>query len=118
MNEYFTPLTGAAGGSMIGLAAVVVLIFNGNVLGASGILSHLVDAPHKALQDTSHFWKLVLLSTFLLTSTFVLGPNYATDTRIENGDTSVPIPSALGYTVAGLLVGFGSKLGNGCTSGM
>lgn len=118
MNEYFTPMTGAAGGSMIGLAAVVVLIFNGNILGASGILSHVVDAPHKALQDTSQFWRLVLLSTFLLTSTFLLGPQYATDDRIMRGDTSVPIPSQLGYAVAGLLVGFGSKLGNGCTSGM
>lgn len=117
MNEYFTPLTGAAGGSMIGLAAVVVLIFNGNILGASGILSHLVDAPQKALQDTAQFWKLILLSTFLLTSTFLLGPQYARDDRIARGDTSVPIPSELGYAVAGLLVGFGSKLGNGCTSG-
>jgi uncharacterized membrane protein YedE/YeeE len=118
MNEYFTPMTGATGGSMIGLAAVVVLIFNGNILGASGILSHVVDAPHKALQDTSQFWRLVLLSTFLLTSTFLLGPQYATDDRIIRGDTSMPIPSELGYAVAGLLVGFGSKLGNGCTSGM
>ena len=118
MNEYFTPLAGATGGSLIGLAAVVVLIFNGHILGASGILSHLFEAPHKACQDTSQFWKLVLLSTFLLTSTFILGPNYAIDNRIANGDTSVPLPSPLGYAVSGLLVGFGTRLGNGCTSGM
>lgn len=116
MTDYFTPITGATGGSLIGLAAAAVLIFNGNILGASGIMSHLFGAPHKTMHDTAQYWRLVLLSTFLITSTYILGPKYASDERLQT-DPSVPIPSQTAHIIAGLLVGFGSKLGNGCTSG-
>lgn len=116
LSDYFSPLTGLVGGSLIGLAAGTLLLFNGDILGASGLMRSLLMSPHKTFQDTKQFWKLVLLSTFLGTSTFVLGPRFLSDTRSDT-DVTVPLPSPLAYTLAGLLVGFGTTLGNGCTSG-
>lgn len=116
MTEYFTPLTGLTGGSLIGLSAIVLLIFNGDILGASGLLSSIFVSPQKTFRDPSQFWKLALVSTFLMTSTYLLGPYFLIDDRSANDET-VPIPSHFAYILAGLLVGFGTKLGNGCTSG-
>lgn len=116
MTEYFTPISGLTGGSLIGLSAAALLLFNGDILGASGVMSSAFASPLKTFQDPCQFWKLTLLSAFLLTSTYLLGPQFLVDERSEN-DTSVPIPSQLAYILAGLLVGFGTKLGNGCTSG-
>lgn len=116
MTEYFTPITGLAGGSLIGLSAATLLIFNGDILGASGLMSSIFTTPQKAFQDPSQLWKSTLVSTFLLTSTYILGPRFMVDDR-SNNDESVPIPSQFGYALAGLLVGLGTRLSNGCTSG-
>lgn len=61
-------------------------------------------------------WKLAFLSSFLLFSNLVLGPYLEGDERFGK-DTSIPIPSTIGYILAGGLVGFGTRLGNGCTTG-
>lgn len=114
--DYFTPATGFAGGSLIGLAAATLLLFNGDILGASGILTSILTAPLKTFQDTSQFWKLILISSFMFTAQYLLGVEYIEDGR-SISDPSVPIPSQLAYVLGGLLVGFGSTLGNGCTSG-
>ena len=116
MFDYFTPVTGLAGGSLIGLSAATLLIFNGDILGASGLLTSTFTRPLATFQDTKQYWKLILVSSFLFTSTYLLGADFMRDERSVN-DPSVPIPSALAYIVGGLLVGFGTTLGNGCTSG-
>jgi len=108
----FTPLSGLGGGAMIGLAAANLLIFNGDIMGASGIISSLALDPLKSFRDPSQFWKAVfitsfLIMTWLLSSTFDLA---------QVRELSRPT-SLLGYGLAGLTVGFGTKLGNGCTSG-
>ena len=109
----FDPITGLSGGALIGLAAAVLLLFNGDILGASGILSSILNNPVKALQDPSQYWKISLLASFLFTSTHLLGSSYVEAPQSTN---AVP-PSIYGLIVGGFLVGLGTKLGNGCTSG-
>jgi hypothetical protein len=93
---------------LIGLSAGTLLIFNGDILGASGILSTSLLDLEKTMKDRSKFWKLVTLSSFSLTATLLFGPGYIRDPRgLDSHDIS-PLPSALAYTVAGLLVGFGT----------
>jgi uncharacterized protein len=104
-------LFGLPGGAMIGLAAGVLLIFNGDILGASGIVSSVFLSPKQTIADSRQHWKFVFLAAFLLLDTFVLSHYY--DREYDNGR---PL-SNLAYGAGGLLVGLGTKLGNGCTSG-
>jgi hypothetical protein len=90
-----------------GLSAGTLLLFNGDILGASGLLSTTGLDLKKALTDPSQYWKLVLLSSFTLTASLLFGPEYSRDTRMLDPSDDVPIPSALAYSLAGLLVGFG-----------
>ena len=93
------------GGVLIGLAVSLMLLFNGRVTGISGIISGLLK-PEK--NETG--WRLSFLIG-LIFGGFVL--------QILNPDILVQVSSALwfDYVIAGLLVGFGTLLGNGCTSG-
>jgi uncharacterized membrane protein YedE/YeeE len=72
--------------------------------------------PKKTLTDPNNYWKLVLLSSFMMTSTIILGPQFGKDSRTAD-DEGVPIVSPSAYSLGGLLVGFGTRIGNGCTSG-
>ena len=100
----FTPWSALAGGALIGLAASLLLLANGRIAGISGILSGLLvrvpgDVAWRALFVAG------LLGAGLLAqqlSPELLGVS----------------PRSLGaIAVAGLLVGVGTRLGNGCTSG-
>ncbi len=101
MNE--SCLHGLIGGMLIGLAAVILYWFNGRIMGVSGITSRLLAKPDR---DTS--WR----------AAFVLG-------LIAGGffyQLKFPVTAVINTTeydviIAGLLVGFGTVLGNGCTSG-
>ena len=99
-----------------GLSAAALLILNGDVLGASGLMASTALNPKKALTDPNNYWKLVFLSSFMMTSTIIFGTQSSKDSRTENDD-GVPIISPLAYSLGGLLVGFGTRIGNGCTSG-
>ena len=92
------------GGSIIGIAVSLLLLFNGKVLGVSGILGELFNHPL-----SKNYWRLFfvlgLLISPLIYSTFHPIP------LIEISSNKLLI------IVAGLLVGFGSRLGSGCTSG-
>jgi uncharacterized membrane protein YedE/YeeE len=111
----FTPISGVLGGGLIGLSAGTLLLLNGDILGASGIVSSITVSPWKALTDPSQHWKLVFLSSFLLTSTIYYGPTF--DAPAAASLSSGRSISTLGTILAGFLVGFGTKLGNGCTTG-
>ncbi len=90
---------------MIGASATILLLFNGKVLGVSGIIAKaLCSFKEKAT------WQIVFL-TGLVAGTFLY--------RLIFGDrVSITIEaSAPVLVVAGLLVGFGTNLGSGCTSG-
>jgi uncharacterized membrane protein YedE/YeeE len=103
---HFTPWTSLAGGVLIGLAAAALVLASGRVLGVSGILGGLLGGWRDA------GWRVALLLGMLAApATFaLLAPaGFPPAPRIDAG---------LGTLVAaGLLVGFGTRYGSGCTSG-
>jgi hypothetical protein len=101
---HFTPLTSLAGGLMIGLAVVFMAVFDGRIAGISGIVGGLLRLKSGDLVWRALFL-LGLLAAPLVYQVFAALPSL----RI---DGSRPLLAA-----AGLLVGFGTRLGNGCTSG-
>ncbi len=103
--ENFTPLASGIGGILIGLGAALMLVFNGRIAGISGIFEGVV-VPDEGSFD----WKLAFVGGLLVGGgvMFVLVPEWFA-VEIEQ--------STLGFVAAGLLVGFGTRLGNGCTSG-
>ena len=101
---HFTPWTALAGGVLIGLAAAWLLLFDGRILGASGILGGLAHPRRGDWQ-----WRLALL-TGLVASAAAAG--WLFETQAPNIDASWPV-----LILAGLLVGVGTRLAGGCTSG-
>lgn len=102
---------GILGGGLIGLSASVLLLFAGDILGASGIVNSIFLNPRTTLYDPCQHWKLVLLSSFTLTARIFFADIY---TDKDNGLASI---SPAAFAIGGFFVGFGTKLGNGCTSG-
>jgi uncharacterized membrane protein YedE/YeeE len=92
------------GGALIGIAISILLLFNGKVLGVSGILGEFLNHPLSKKN-----WRLFFV-TGLLVSPFIYNIFYQFPT-IEMTSNNLVI------VFGGLLVGFGSQLGSGCTSG-
>jgi uncharacterized membrane protein YedE/YeeE len=92
------------GGSIIGIAVSLLLLFNGKVLGVSGILGELFNNPL-----SKNYWRLFFVLGLLI-SPLIYSIFYPIPT-IEITSNKLLI------IVGGLLVGFGSRLGSGCTSG-
>lgn len=100
-----TALVAAAGGALIGLASALLLAGNGRIAGISGISGRLLSG---SLRDAG--WRVAFLGGMLIGSIGLLA--IAPQVFGRTGWAS------LGQlTVAGLLVGYGTQLGNGCTSG-
>lgn len=102
--ENFTPYSALIGGTLIGLSASMMLLFSGRIAGISGIIGGLIRRPPDVLQRLAFIGGLVAGGLLLLgvyPETFTIG--------IERS------PAAI--VAAGLFVGFGTRLGNGCTSG-
>ena len=93
------------GGMIIGLAATIMLLFSGRVTGISGILGGILNSKNLDKDWRIFFVIGLLLGGFTLKS---LRPDFF---------TVVSSASSIDYMIAGLLVGFGTLLGNGCTSG-
>ncbi|MBX2881842.1 MAG: YeeE/YedE family protein [Granulosicoccus sp.] len=103
--ENFTPVSATLGGILIGLSAVLLMALNGRIAGISGIFSGMVFA---AAGD--RLWRLLFIAGL------VAGPILY---RFMSSET-IPftLTSSWPMIVAGgLLVGFGTRLGSGCTSG-
>ncbi len=101
---HFTPGSALAGGALIGLAAAWLVLVEGRILGAAGVLGGLV--PPRA-GDIA--WRVALIAGLVaapLVARLLFQPN-------------APVIEANGATliIGGVLVGFGTRLGNGCTSG-
>ncbi|MEX2259727.1 MAG: YeeE/YedE family protein [Woeseia sp.] len=100
-----TWLIALAGGVLIGLSATLLLWLNGRVAGVSGILS---GALFPKPGDVS--WRVAFLVGLVVTGGLYMA--------LVPG---APLPrtefSRMGLVAAGLLVGFGTRMGNGCTSG-
>ena len=102
----FTPIAPTIGGALIGLAAVLLMLFNGRIAGISGILARLF--PPYAGSDVA--------STAAFVAGLVLAPVcYSTVSGWPV--TQTVSGNAVLMAVAGLLVGFGTVYGSGCTSG-
>lgn len=102
--ENFTPISAFLGGSILGLAAALMLLFNGRIAGISGIVSGAVS-PQRG--DTA--WRLWFIGGLLI------GPFVAMALGAE-GPKAPDLPVIV-LILAGLMVGLGTRLGNGCTSG-
>ena len=101
----FTPLSAAIGGALIGLSAALLMLFAGRVAGISGILGATLG-----LGTGDRTWRLAFIAGLILAPIAAMLAGY-----------SVPVPampaSWLVVIAAGVLVGFGARLGGGCTSG-
>ncbi|HEX9324789.1 MAG TPA: YeeE/YedE thiosulfate transporter family protein [Xanthobacteraceae bacterium] len=101
----FTPLSAAIGGALIGLATALLMLLAGRVAGISGILSGCL-----ARGNGDRAWRLAFLGGLILAP--------LTGAVVGYGLAAPQMPASYGVTVAaGLLVGFGTRLGGGCTSG-
>lgn len=103
--QNFTPYSAIIGGLLIGLSATVLMSFNGRIAGISGIFYGAFEGKK---HDTAWRWWFVggLLGSAAIY--FLLAPSsYIPKNTLSLGTVAL----------AGLLVGFGTRLGNGCTSG-
>ncbi len=101
----FTPVSAAIGGALIGLSVVLLMLFNGRIAGVTGIFAGLIEP-----QGSDRLWRAAFLAGLIaapLTAAFL--------------GLTVPVPQmptgVVTIAVAGLMVGFGTRLSNGCTSG-
>ena len=104
---HFTPWASLGGGLLLGLAAALFMLVNGRILGISGILGGLLRPK---AGDAG--WRIAFLLCMLAapaTLKLLAPAGFLTAPRIEAGLAAV--------VVAGLLVGYGTRLGSGCTSG-
>jgi uncharacterized membrane protein YedE/YeeE len=101
----FTPLSATLGGVMIGAAAALFLLLNGRIAGISGILGGLLAPP-----SGQTGWRAAFLAGLVLAPLVYAG--FGGSLPPVTVDASFPL-----LVVVGLLVGFGARLGAGCTSG-
>jgi uncharacterized protein len=103
--ENFTPVSGLVGGSLIGMSTALLILFNGRTAGISGIVGGLL-----ARKGSEVGWRAVFVAGLLLGAlVYVLVTGEAMPVELQ---ASLPV-----LVIAGLLVGFGTRLGAGCTSG-
>ena len=99
-------LLAAIGGALIGASAVLLMAFSGRIAGVSGIVGGLL--PPKPAEDRT--WRIAFILGLLLAPTLL---------AILTGDNRIGAPTVgpVMLVAAGLLVGVGTALGSGCTSG-
>lgn len=102
MNQILYP---AIGGALIGIAVTLMLLFNGRVTGISGILASSLSKPSK-----EGLWRWMFLGGMLIGG--IIMHSLYPELFSNNSGSSL-----LQVTVAGLLVGYGTVMGSGCTSG-
>ncbi len=100
-----TPLSGLLGGALIGLASAGLMLLTGRIAGVSGIFGGLL-----AWQPGDRAWRLAFVAGLI-----------AAPLIAALAGTPLPRPAMTAnlalVAVGGLLVGFGSRMGSGCTSG-
>ncbi|WP_298256236.1 YeeE/YedE thiosulfate transporter family protein [Bradyrhizobium sp.] len=100
----FTPLSGLIGGALIGLASALLMLSAGRLAGVSGILGGLLTA------SSDRAWRIAFIAGLIVAA--LVGPLFGAPGAARLSSSNLAL-----YAVAGLLVGFGSRMGNGCTSG-
>ena len=102
--ENFTPLSSLVGGALIGLAASMLLLIQGRVAGISGIFAGIL-APRSG----EFGWRASFIGGLVAGGVALM---MVAPSTVAASPRSLPI-----VALAGLLVGFGTRLGSGCTSG-
>lgn len=97
-------IRGLLGGILIGLAALLLLWSIGRIAGISGIASGAIEGPRG-----DRAWRIAFIAGMMLAGALALQWLPAPP-RVQTGPTPLLVS-------AGLLAGFGTRLGNGCTSG-
>ena len=110
--ENFTPLSSTIGGMLIGISATILLLTQGRIAGISSILGGLLG-PNK----NDRIWRILFLVGLSIgSSTYVFFGNNTSIIDMNPFQLSDKY-NALAIILGGLLVGFGSQVGSGCTSG-
>src|SRR5712672_1293799 len=101
----FTPISAAVGGGLIGLSAVLLMLLTGRIAGISGIFGGLLNPA-----SSDKGWRIAFIAGLVLAPLIagLLGHRMSAPQLPENWIVII---------AAGLLVGFGTRLGGGCTSG-
>ncbi len=107
METQFTPFASLFGGAMIGLAAVLLMLTTGRLAGVSGIVSGLL--PPRTTGQATYTGVAFVIGLLVAIPIYLIATGGLPDQSMVAG---LPV-----LAVAGLLVGFGTVLGNGCTSG-
>ena len=101
----FTPISAAIGGGLIGLSAVLLMRLTGRIAGISGILGGLLD-----FRSEDKDWRIAFIAGVIVAPLIAGWMGY--------GMPPPELPASWTVIIAaGLLVGFGTRLGGGCTSG-
>ena len=100
----FTPISAFLGGSLIGLSVVIFFVFNGRLIGISGIASNFLTS------------KINRVDNFLFIVGLIIGPILYKIFTSQEINISISNSFYL-LAVAGLLVGAGTRISGGCTSG-
>tara|TARA_A100001388_G_C28600296_1_gene417795 strand:- start:181 stop:600 length:420 start_codon:yes stop_codon:yes gene_type:complete len=100
----FTPYSALIGGIIIGLSVVIFFLFNGRLVGISGIAANALNQKERRIDN------------ILFLVGLILGPILYS--LISNKEINISISNSLPLLiVAGLLVGIGTRISGGCTSG-
>jgi len=102
----FTPIESLLGGLIIGLAVAILYLMRGNYTGISGIYYNVIS-----VNKSGFLWRFLFITGLIIGPVLLSFISY-TDLGFEMPNTN-PIIVILG----GLLVGYGTQLGSGCTSG-
>jgi uncharacterized protein len=106
METEFTPLASLIGGLLIGLAAVLMMAGSGRIAGVSGIVAGLLRSP-----GNEGAWRIAFIAGLLGGAAIAAWAGL-----FDPGGVRFPATGLLA-AVAGLLVGAGTSVGGGCTSG-
>ena len=100
----FTPLSGLLGGALIGLSAAMLMMLSGRLAGVSGILGGALTS------SADRAWRVAFVLGLIVAA--ILAPLLGAPQPARLASSNLVL-----FAAAGLLVGFGSRMGNGCTSG-
>ena len=117
--DAFSPLPALIGGALIGLASALLWLGNGRIAGISGIFGQMLPPGRTVLWRAVFLVSLVLgayLASLLVPGLGVGGPG-GKPAELVSPPAAWGIHPVAWIAVAGLLTGFGTKIGNGCTSG-
>ena len=107
METEFTPFMSLFGGALIGLSAVILMAAHGRIAGISGLISRIIPPSTNRKEQPQNI--IFIVGLLLAVALWYLSPAQL--------PVQVVSSNYLLMAIAGLLVGFGSVIGNGCTSG-